>query len=309
MSNRLPVTPPEPDSMTAADASQWIRKAIPLIAGFVKPDLAPFERLQEAWNIKSRLRLLAGAALYDQELVAEFCQTFPLPRIDELLAMFQDVDEEQREEAALEFLLNVSERESRAFPGTVGEAIGMTIRNVNGKDYVMTENGWQERQGSVKFLSPLLPYPAMVENVEIFHTISIWREPPKMEFPESQAPAFLTSESTLWLSYVCEGGKIAVVRFDGFIEGQLSGIDVDTLKNHPYAVPELKPLEFNETSKSAQTIYWAPLLARHWIISFPTRTLDLVAQTAEVLATGIEEQSTLEALLPYVLAGKDSAPA
>jgi hypothetical protein len=309
MSDRFPFTAPEPDSMTVAEASEWIQESIPLISGLIAPDLTPFEQLQDAWNIKSRLRLLAGAALYDQELVAEFFQAFPLPRIDELRAMFQDAADEEPEQAALKFLLKVSESEARAFPSTVGEAIGMTIRNVNGKDYIMTKDGWQERQGSVKFFSPLLPLPAMVENVEIFHTSSIWRDPPRMENADPQAPAFLTSGATLWLAYVCEGGKMAVVRFDGFIEAQLSQIDVDTLKNHPYAVPELKPFEFNEVSKSLQTVYWAPLGARHWIISFPDRTLDLVARTAEVLATGIEKQSTAEALLPYVPAGGDPASA
>ena len=295
--------------MTVAEASTWIRESIPLISDLVNPDLEPFDQLQEAWDIKSRLRLLAGVALYDQELVSEFFMAFPLPRIDELLMMFRDAADEEPAQAALRFLLNVSESEVRAFPGTVGESIGMTIRNVNGKDYIMTKDGWQERQGGVKFFSPLLPHPAMVENLEIFHTSSVWRDPPRMESYKTQAPAFLTSGSTSWLAYVCEGGKIAVIRFDGFVEGQLSQIDVDTLKNHPYAIPELKPFEFNEISKSLQTVYWAPLGARHWIISFPNSTLDVVARTAEVIAAGIEGQSTAAALLPYVPAGIDSASA
>jgi hypothetical protein len=81
MSLRLPVAAPEPDSMTMADESKWYKEAIPLISEFVDAQLSESERLQEAWNVKSRLRLLAAAALYDQELVLEFFQEFPLPRI------------------------------------------------------------------------------------------------------------------------------------------------------------------------------------------------------------------------------------
>jgi len=46
--------------------------------------------------------------------------------------------------AALRALMTITLAERRAFPGTVGEAIGLTYTGRDGT-YVMTERGW-ERQ-------------------------------------------------------------------------------------------------------------------------------------------------------------------
>jgi hypothetical protein len=305
MSLRIPVAAPEPDSMTMADASKWYRKAIPLIAEFVDAQLSESERLQEAWNVKSRLRLLAAAALYDQELVMEFFQEFPLPRISDLLELSQSLQNEKPEEAALRILLTVSEHEARAYPATVGESIGMTIHNVNGQTYVMTENGWQVRKEGLKSFYPLLPFPDIVKDIELFHTVSSWSQPPLIaEEPDadSDSPALFVTSNRLWLSYVCDDNTIAVVKFEGHIEHQWSGIDVRTIKNHPYAAPKLEPLTFNEISKSLQTIYWAPLNPKHWVISFPNNTLDVLATSAKVIDTAIHANTALDALQPFISA-------
>lgn len=95
-----------------------------------------------AWALKSRLRLAAALSLYDQELVNEFFEAFPLPSIEEVIRVAASSESEAgKAETALMSLLTISEKERRAFPGTVGEAIGLELWD--GKQHwVMTEDGW-----------------------------------------------------------------------------------------------------------------------------------------------------------------------
>ena len=127
----LPLPIPLPNSLRSADAATWYRASVPLIANVLdrRPDYqAPFEF---AWNLKSRLRLAAALSLWDQTLVEEFFAAFPLLSMDEMAAR----------DPALELLLTISEAERRAFPGTVGEAIGLELWDGK-QNWIMTEKGW-----------------------------------------------------------------------------------------------------------------------------------------------------------------------
>jgi hypothetical protein len=65
--------------MTISQAGDWYRDALDLIPAFVAQAPTAAERLDSAWDVKSRLRLAAALALYDQQLVREWFAAFPLP--------------------------------------------------------------------------------------------------------------------------------------------------------------------------------------------------------------------------------------
>ena len=143
--DRLPLPIPQPDSLTIADAANWYRASVPLIAGASssRPDYA--EPFSYAWGLKSRLRLAGALALYDQELVNDFLQAFPLPTQHEmLLAAAASGAGNDFQSEALAMLLAVSESERKAFPGTVGECIGLELWDGK-RHWVMTEEGWAPR--------------------------------------------------------------------------------------------------------------------------------------------------------------------
>jgi hypothetical protein len=300
----LPTDLPTPCSMTLADASAWYRSAIPEIPARLTPG-PERERLDEAWGIKSRLRLTAALSLFDQELVDDFLRNFPLPSIDELLALSPNNGQQSRELSALQLIVQVSEAEAGAFPGTVD--VGMTIHNVEGKSFSLTDDGWKEQE-PVVFHHPLLPIPAFIRSAKVHPTSSAWAGAPEMGPPESAAGslAILVASDKLWISYPSDqDGRMSVVSFDGHVEHQLSCIDPETLKNHPYASAGLKPCAFNELSQSLQTIYWAPLGVRHWVVSLWSSTLDVVARGVSVSSKGVQSSSPQEALLSIV-SGKDA---
>ena len=141
----FPIPLPAPDSLRVADAAAWYRATVPLILDKLDDGLDDAERFDQAWQMKSRIRLAAALSLYDQELVEEFFHEFPLPCKATLLGRaLAWYDEESLEAFALRSLIAISPKEQRAFPGTVGEAIGMEIWD--GKQtFIMTENGWQPK--------------------------------------------------------------------------------------------------------------------------------------------------------------------
>jgi hypothetical protein len=132
--------------MRVADAAKWYRASVPLIATVLEQRPAHLEPFVFAWNLKSRLRLAGALALWDQELVNEWLASFPLPTIDEFAERSAE-RHPQREidpDIALEMLLVVSEQEKRAFPGTVGESIGLEVWDGK-QNWIMTEQGWQPK--------------------------------------------------------------------------------------------------------------------------------------------------------------------
>ena len=299
-STLLPVPAPDICSLTMAEASAWLRDAVSKIPSLLETDgdRSAHELLVDAWDVKCRLRLAAALSLYSPHLVEKLFATFPLPSVDSLLALAKtQTSEEDVARFALDIVLRTSAVEKAAFPGTVGEAIGMTMHNVDGKTFVMTEEGWRE-QARIE-ATPMLPHPGLVKPA-IYPTSSVWPEAPACsgDAHSDAMPALLLSGGSLWLAYPTrDEGSHAVVAFDGHVEHQTSHLAPDTLKNHPYASAGLKPFAFNALSESLQSIYWAPLGARHWIVSLPHGAIDVVARSVRVVATEVKATSAGRALL------------
>ena len=292
--------------MTVSEASTWFRDAVTKIAYRLPEDLSDHEQLVEAWNTKCQLRLAAALALYDPELVEDLFKAFPLPSIARLLELAH-AQEGQRDAArfALDIVLGVSDAEKTAFPGTVGESIGMTMHNVGGKSFVMTEDGWRE-QAPIK-ATPMLPRPAMVASA-LYPTASVWTDAPASSDDEysDARPALTMADGCLWLAYpTMDESMYAIVVFEGHVEHQTSNLDPATLENHPYASAGLKPFAFNALSESLQSIYWAPLGAKHWVVSLPNGAIDVVARSVRVAAREVNAVSAGQALLATLDVGRD----
>lgn len=291
-----PVPAPEMDSQTLAEASGWYRDSISKISACLDAELSSHEQLVDAWNMKCRLRLIAALSLYDPALVEDFFKTFPLPSVPRLLDLAHANASDDPGQFALNIVLGLSDGEKHAFPATVGDAIGMTMHNVDGKSFVMTQEGWRQQE-RIK-AAPLLPHPNMVKS-EIFPTSSVWGDAPAMadDKYDSPAPALLQAQGSLWLSYpLVEPETFATVVFEGYVEHQASQLGPDTLRNHPYASAGLKTFAFNLLSESLQSIYWAPLRARHWVVSLPSGALDVVARSVRVVTCDASASDATQAL-------------
>lgn len=284
------------DTQTVAEASDWYRDSVSKISSCLDEELSSHEQLVDAWNMKCRLRLIAALSLYDPELVEDFFKAFPLPSVTQLLALAHANASDDPGRFALDIVLGLSDAEKHAFPATVGDAVGMTMRNVDGKSFVMTEEGWREQE-RIK-ATPLVPYPNMLAP-EIFPTSSVWTDAPAMTDDRygSAAPALLQARDGLWLTYPLSAPEtFATVVFEGYVEHQASQLGPETLRNHPYASAGLKPFAFNLLSESLQSIYWAPLGARHWVVSLPSGALDVVARAVRVVASDASASDATQAL-------------
>lgn len=125
--------PAPPRSMQAADAAKWYFQMLARLPAMLEPALDDAERVALGWSIKSEMRDVAARAMYDPVLKKEFFAKMPLPSLEELRG--------QEPSIALKLLLTVTESEVRAFPGTIGEMIG--LQYWDGKHHwVMTEEGW-----------------------------------------------------------------------------------------------------------------------------------------------------------------------
>jgi hypothetical protein len=139
-------------------------------------------------------------------------------------------------------------------------------------------------------------------------TASIWDVAPEPGIPEP--PALVADSEHLWLAYYrAASDLIAVVRFSGVIDYRLSSINDEGLGKHPYAGAGLRFYSFNELRDSEETLQWAVLGARHWVITFKDNTLDVVASSAEVVAPSVTANSPLEALLAAVARSSPRASA
>ncbi len=112
---------PSPSSMTEFEAAKWYRSMVPQIPN-IKIDEAcweserqiPVAEFKSHWDMKSRLRFAAALALFDQQLVDEFLQGFPLPSVNEYLgAAFAITQDKSAFELALSNLLEITEVERR----------------------------------------------------------------------------------------------------------------------------------------------------------------------------------------------------
>lgn len=125
--------PVPPQSMRAADAAKWYVQMLARLPGMLEPAREDTERVALGWSIKSEMRDVAARAMYDPALKKEFLAKMPLPSLEELRG--------QEPSTALKLLLTVTQSEVRAFPGTIGEMIG--LQYWDGKHHwVMTEEGW-----------------------------------------------------------------------------------------------------------------------------------------------------------------------
>jgi hypothetical protein len=125
---------------------------------------------------------------------------------------------------------------------------------------------------------------------------SIWAVAPALGIPES--PALLVESGNLWLAYFqALNESLAVVRFTGLIDHRLMPIGDEGLGRHPYVLAGLQPYSFNELIGSEETVSRPYSSARHWVVTFKDETLDVIARTGEVIASGLTLASPLEALL------------
>ncbi|MEX3772934.1 hypothetical protein [Pseudomonas sp. MYb118] len=127
---------------------------------------------------------------------------------------------------------------------------------------------------------------------------SIWAVAPELGIPES--PALLVESGNLWLAYFqALNESLAIVRFSGLIDHRLMPIGDEGLGRHPYVLAGLQPYSFNELIGSEETVSRPYSNARHWVITFKDETLDVIARTGEVMASGLAFASPLEALLTF----------
>lgn len=125
--------PAPPRSMLAADAAKWYFQMLARLPAMLQPDRDDAERVALGWSIKSEMRDVAAQAMYDPALKKEFFAKLPLPSLEELRGLDSDT--------ALKLLFTATQSEVRAFPGTLGEMIG--LQYWDGKHHwVMTEEGW-----------------------------------------------------------------------------------------------------------------------------------------------------------------------
>jgi hypothetical protein len=141
---RHPFPYPAPGTLGSTQAANWYLESVRAIPGVLKRDRTPAEMLQEAWQIKSRLRLAAALAMIEQELVEEFLRKMPLPSIDALLSATGNAGAEA-ERKALVKIVSITAGEKNAFPATVGESIGLEVWDGT-RSHVMTEAGWQPKE-------------------------------------------------------------------------------------------------------------------------------------------------------------------
>lgn len=127
---------------------------------------------------------------------------------------------------------------------------------------------------------------------------SIWAVAPELGIPES--PALLVESGNLWLAYFqALNESLAIVRFTGLIDHRLMPIGDEGLGRHPYVLAGLQPYSFNELIGSEETVSRPYSSARHWVVTFKDETLDVIARTGEVMASGLACASPLEALLTF----------
>jgi hypothetical protein len=140
-----PIAYPAPASLLSSEAAKWYLESVRAIAGTLGRDREPMEMLETAWALKARLRLAGALSLVDVELAEEFLRSMALPSIDALLMQAGAPDDADAARKALAKLLSITVLEQRAFPGTVGEAIGMEV-TTGDETQVMTEQGWQPKE-------------------------------------------------------------------------------------------------------------------------------------------------------------------
>ena len=133
----LPFERLRPESLRIADAAKWYLLMVPRLPLLVSDLPDDQQRFERAWFLKNEMRATAARSLYDPSLKGQLLAAMALPDASEMLRSMSPAD-------ALRALATVTPGERRAFPGTVGEAIGLTYHGRDGV-FVMTEQGWQRQ--------------------------------------------------------------------------------------------------------------------------------------------------------------------
>jgi hypothetical protein len=118
--SRHPFPYPAPDSFWAREAMKWYLERVLRIREVLTPDQEPPELAEQAWELKSRLRLAAAFAMREQELTPEFLRKMPLPSLDQLYEETGAFDPDDAARKVCDAILTVTEEEMCAFPTTVG---------------------------------------------------------------------------------------------------------------------------------------------------------------------------------------------
>lgn len=129
--------------------------------------------------------------------------------------------------------------------------------------------------------------------------VRAWPQAPRIGFPRirSQLPCTVVRGNSLWLAYLVDrDGGIAVVEFAGHVEHRAS-------RAGSYAVHGMAPAAalpantFSELQDSPAVHGWRHLPARHWVVTFPDRTLDIVAKSACLARAPVAGSCTFAAAL------------
>ena len=122
----LPFAPPRRDSMTVSNAAKWLRHTVTLLPSMTGDIPSPSERAFRTHQLKGEMRKAAIASLWSPNLAPEFLDGFALPDLDVLLREcgFDTIDD-QAAAAIVEKLSTITGEDSRLYPGTIGESIGM----------------------------------------------------------------------------------------------------------------------------------------------------------------------------------------
>lgn len=295
----FPTDVPEPGTLFGGEIDVWYRSAVARIAEFVDLSNPELDDIETAWAAKSRLRLGGAMGLIDQETAAEFLRDNPLPSVAQLIELAKRTSPDAPLQEVARLLLNMPTKP----PSELMVVDNVSYANVvmpdgSGEMCVQTSDGW-------KTLHPVLPPRPVVPNPEylpvikpFYATATVWQEAPRVGIVESakDAPCALVVGAIMWLGYKTEDGRVALVEFTTYIEHQESRIG-SLLESHPYFNAGLTPRAFNILSESLHTRYWARFPARHWIVNFPDRTLDIVACSARQVGEPAVETSTFERVL------------
>ncbi len=295
----FPADVPEPGTLFSGEIDEWYRSAVACIPKFINLDSPEIDDLEAVWSAKSRLRFAGAMGLIDQDCAAEFLKANPLPSLADLIALAKRTFPNAPLEEVVRLLLNM--------PPVAASEI-MAVNNVSYADIVMpdgrgemvvnTPDGW-------KTLHPVLPPRPVVPNPEylpviepFYATATVWNEAPRVGDYESARddPCAMVFGGVMWVGYRTEDGRIALVQFSTYIEHQQSRVG-SLLESHPYFNAGLTPRAFNVLSESLLTRYWSRFPARHWVINFPDRTLDIIACSAQLIGEPVEGANTLDRVL------------
>jgi hypothetical protein len=129
--------------------------------------------------------------------------------------------------------------------------------------------------------------------------VRTWDEAPELAIPEN--PAIFSDGNGLWLAYETtkepRGDIYAVIHFRHVIDHRLSPINDEGLGEHVHAAAGLKWYTFHEVLNSSETNRWSAIHARYWVVTFKEVTLDVIAETATVVADTVLANNATEALL------------